>query len=210
MSGYSSQKSGIEKLSKKVEELRGKIGDRVNDRIYEFRNNKNLFSELCFCILTANYTAEGGIRIQNVVNDFSKFSGKEISEILKKMGHRFPNARAGYIELAKIRRKEVDNIGKIRNSLEKREWLVKNIKGIGYKEASHFLRNIGVMNVAIIDRHILNVLQEYNIINKPKILNKKKYFEIEEILRKIAEKTKTEIGELDLYLWYMKTGKILK
>ena len=91
-----------------------------------------------------------------------------------------------------------------------REWLVNNIKGIGYKEASHFLRNIGFDDYAIIDFHIIDILTRYKIIEKPKYLSKKKYLEIEEILRKIAKQTNLTLAELDLYLWYMETGKILK
>jgi len=38
------------------------------------------------------------------------------------------------------------------------EWLVKNLTGLGYKEAGHFLRNIGSGKIAILDRHILRNL----------------------------------------------------
>ena len=41
-------------------------------------------------------------------------------------------------------------------------------------------------------------------------MSKKKYLEIEGLLRKIAGKTGLTLGELDLYLWYLETGKILK
>ncbi|HOW37251.1 MAG TPA: N-glycosylase, partial [Candidatus Pacearchaeota archaeon] len=77
---------------------------------------------------------------------------------------------------------------------------------------SHFLRNIGYKNVAIIDFHIVDLLVRENLIEQPKSksLTPKKYLEIENILRKIAEKTKTSLGELDLYLWYKETGTVLK
>ena len=91
-----------------------------------------------------------------------------------------------------------------------RDWLVKNIKGLGYKEASHFLRNIGHENFAIIDFHIIDLLVRYNLVLRPKYLTLAKYFEIENLLRKIAKKSDLTLAELDLYLWYMETGKILK
>ncbi|GAJ17855.1 unnamed protein product, partial [marine sediment metagenome] len=34
------------------------------------------------------------------------------------------------------------------DEIKLREWVVKNFKGLGYKEASHFLRNIGYKNFA--------------------------------------------------------------
>ena len=43
-----------------------------------------------------------------------------------------------------------------------------------------------------------------------KTMTKNKYHEIEKVLEKIASKTNLTQGELDLYLWYLETGKILK
>ena len=96
------------------------------------------------------------------------------------------------------------------DEFEAREYLVKNVKGIGYKEASHFLRNTGAKNLAIIDRHILHILNSYKIIEMPKYLTPKRYMEIEEKERALARKLNMNLGELDMYLWYMKTGKVLK
>ena len=97
-----------------------------------------------------------------------------------------------------------------RNEQEIRKWLVKNIKGIGYKEASHFLRNIGFKNIGIIDFHIIDLLTRFRLIKKPKTLGKKKYLEIEKTLKELSEKLNIGLAKLDLYLWYIETGKILK
>ena len=67
-----------------------------------------------------------------------------------------------------------------------------------------------VIFYAIIDFHIIDLLVDYKIINKSKSLTKKNYLKIENILRGIANKTDLSLAELDLYLWYMETGKILK
>ncbi|MDX1799069.1 MAG: N-glycosylase, partial [Candidatus Lokiarchaeia archaeon] len=91
-----------------------------------------------------------------------------------------------------------------------REWIVKNVKGIGYKEASHFLRNIGYTEYAIVDFHIVDLLVKYNIIEKPKTMTKSKYLEIEKVLKSIGKELELNMAELDLYLWYLETGKILK
>ena len=126
---------------------------------------------------------------------------------LKKLGYRFPNKRAEYIVESRKCAKSLKNLKK---GPEAREWLVKNVKGLGYKEASHFLRNIGYTDVAIIDFHIVDLLADYRLIKKPKTMTKKNYLKIEKLLRKIAENVNLNLGELDLYLWYMETGKILK
>jgi N-glycosylase/DNA lyase len=195
-------------LIKKVNILKGsEISKLVKKRIKEFKSlgkksKKELFKELCFCILTANYSAAGGIRIQKEIGDgFLTLSEKQLAKKLKELGHRFPNARAKYIVEA---RKKLNEL-----KLD-RDWLVKNIKGIGMKEASHFLRNIGFDDFAIIDFHIIDILERNQLIKKPKTLTKKRYLEIEEVLRKLAERLNLTLAELDLYLWYLETGKIMK
>jgi N-glycosylase/DNA lyase len=80
---------------------------------------------------------------------------------------------------------------------------------LGYKEASHFLRNIGFKDIAIIDRHIINILYENGYI-KDKKINRKRYIKYENILRAIAEYCNMDLARLDLYLWYIETNKILK
>ena len=92
----------------------------------------------------------------------------------------------------------------------RREWFEKNVKGLGFKESSHFLRNIGYSDCAIIDFHIIDLLVHHKIIRKPRTLNKKTYLHIEKTLKKLATKLSLTLAELDFYLWYLETGKILK
>ena len=187
----------------------------VNQRIKEFKEPKSpekIFSELCFCILTANFNAERCVRIQEAIgNGFLSMKKKELAKKLKEMGHRFPNKRAEYIVEARGTFSELmDVLHSEKNGPEIREYLVKNIKGLGYKEASHFLRNIGFDDLAILDFHILDLLEKYGIIKKPRTLSRRKYLEIERKLKDIAEDLNISLAELDLYLWYMETGKVLK
>jgi len=193
------------------------VGDLVKQRMREFRemgkDEEKMFEELCFCLLTANYTAEGGIRIQETIGDsFCNLKQNELSARLKMLGYRFPKTRANYIvESRKLHQKLGETLKKYANGVEAREWLVENVKGFGYKESSHFLRNVGYDDVAIIDRHILRLLKDKELIPEiPKTLNKKRYFRIERLLSAIASKLEVSLGEMDLYLWCMKTGKVLK
>ena len=95
---------------------------------------------------------------------------------------------------------------------EAREWLVANIKGMGYKEASHFLRNIGLgENLAILDRHILKNLVLLGVINEaPASLSKRIYLEIEGKMAAFSQETKIPMGHLDLLLWYKEAGEVFK
>ncbi len=208
---------GKEELLSELERVRDSpVQELVERRLEEFRKagrggEQRWFSELCFCILTANYTAHGGMRIQRELgaDGFCRLPEKGLVAQLKGLGHRFYNTRGRFIVEARGKRVKKELEGKGQH--EMREWLVENVKGLGWKEASHFLRNLGFFDLAVIDRHILAVLHRYGYLERiPKALGKKKYLEIENILGGIAEKAGMSQGELDLYLWYMKTGKILK
>lgn len=99
------------------------------------------------------------------------------------------------------------------DDLERRDWLVreKGIKGLGYKEASHYLRNIGLKGYAILDKHVLRSMAELGLIDDPKPPNtRSKYLTYEQHLKKFADRIKIDFDELDLVLWSMKTGEILK
>jgi len=207
----------MENLLECIKELQGtNVRKIIDERINEFKkigkcSKEIIFNELCYCILTANYNAERSIKIQNNIGKgFLELPEKKLAEKLKRLGHRFPNARAKYIIEA---RKQVEALMKALSELrgdDLRKWLVNNVKGVGMKEASHFLRNIGFFDYAIIDFHIVDLLVKYGLINPPKTITKNKYLEIEKVLRIIGNKTNLTLGELDLCLWYLETGKVLK
>ena len=192
------------------------IKNLVNERIQNFKridknSNDDLFKEKCFCILTANFNAEKCIKIQEEIgDDFLKLTEKKLAKKLAELGYRYPNIRAKYISESTKYKDTLKDIINTCDGEKLRSWLVKNVKGLGYKESSHFLRNIGFDDFAIIDFHIVDILVRYNLIKKPNLLSKKKYLEIENVLRDIAKKTGLTLAELDLYLWYIETGKILK
>lgn len=210
----------FKELTKIIENLKkSEIKETIDKRMKEFeelgsKNSNEHFKELCFCFMTANFSAHGGIKIQNEVNDgFLHLSEEELAKKLTELGHRFPNARAKYVIGAREHKDSIkETLQNLENELKMREWIVENIKGIGMKESSHFLRNVGYKNLAIIDFHIIDLLAKHNLIEKPKnkSLTPKKYIEIENVLREISRLTNLNLGELDLYLWYEETGKILK
>jgi len=197
-------------VTKKVQNFKksekySEVKKRLKEFDFSMKEHREWFSELCFCLLTANATAEGGIKVQNALGKrFHLLSEKELSRELKNLRYRFPNKRAHYICVAQKCFKIKDMI-KNMPSKEAREFLVENVKGMGMKEASHFLRNTGRTDVAIIDRHILRSMGK-----EVKSISRKEYENAEKILENVARKTKTTLAELDLILWAMQTGKVLK
>ncbi len=180
-------------------------------------NDERLFEELVFCILTANGSAKSGMKAVDSVRDVLMTGTKEqIQEALKKSGVRFHN-RAEYIveNREKLKQKYNFDFKKIieahKNPKGLREFFVNEVKGFGYKEASHFLRNIGVFGLAILDKHILKTLNEFSVIEEmPKTLSRNKYLEIEQKYMNFSKKLNINPYELDLLFWSMKNGEIMK
>ena len=205
-----------------IRDLRKVMSDRevaetVRERLGSFsevgkKPPGQLFQELAFCILAANYTARGSMRIVEELGErLLTLDREKLAEELRRLGHRFPEARAEYLVEARENLPRIMRaLREVRDEHRLRAWLAENVKGLGYKEASHFLRNIGFRDLAIIDFHILRILERYGVIEPVKTLTKKRYLEIESILRRIASRLGVSLAELDLYLWYMDAGEILK
>ncbi|MBM3232329.1 N-glycosylase/DNA lyase [Candidatus Pacearchaeota archaeon] len=207
----------MNELIERVRQLeKTEINDLITRRLSEFESFKNKsedewFSELCFCILTANAKQKTGAAIQEQIqaHGFKTLSQETLANLIKVNKHRFHNNKAKYI----VKAREFANIKSIvsnKTELEARDFLVENISGLGMKEASHFLRNTGGQNLAILDRHILALLAEYKIIDKPKKLNEQVYRNIETKFTELASTLRMSLAKLDLFLWYMKTGEVLK
>ena len=205
-------------IIKEIKKLKqSKVRNIVNKRLKEFETihkkpSKEWFSEMCYCILTANSKAITALNIQRELGakGFCGYCQRRLSSTIKRNKHRFHNNKAKYITQARCHTDIKTKIKKMQEP-EAREWIAKNIKGLGYKEASHFMRNVGYKNLAILDRHILNVMHNHKLLKqKPKTLSKKNYLEIESQFLNLAKKLNMSAAELDLYMWYMKTGKVLK
>ncbi len=195
----------------------------IKKRLLEFREmwkepDERIFAELCFCICTPQSRARvcsNAIERMKRIGILFRGDEEDIRRYL--IGVRFPRNKARYIVNARnflTRRGDVVLKGKIgfADPIRVRDWLVKNIKGVGYKEASHFLRNIGLgEKLAILDRHILKNLLRYGIIKDiPKTLTPKKYLEIEKKMRRFSKRMDIPLAELDLLLWSEETGEIFK
>ena len=180
---------------------------------------KEVFAEMAFCILTPQSKAKNAWQaISNLVENGLLYEGEpeEIVDFLNIV--RFKNNKSRYlVELRELMTKDgklqpKKILSEIGDTFEKRKWILKNIKGMGLKEANHVLRNLGFgENIAILDRHVLRNLKALNIIDEiPKTVTEKKYYEIEEKMREYSEFSKIKMDELDLVLWYKEAGEIFK
>ena len=180
---------------------------------------KEIFAEMAFCILTPQSKAKNAWQaITTLVENNLLYEGsaEEIVEYLNIV--RFKNNKSRYlVEFRDLMTKDeklqpkkiLESKG---NTFEKRKWILKNVKGMGLKEANHVLRNLGFgEEIAILDRHILRNLQRLNVIEEiPKTLTEKKYYEIEKAMKKYSEYSGIKMDELDLVLWYKEAGEVFK
>jgi N-glycosylase/DNA lyase len=197
----------------------------IGARLAEFRDiwktgtDARLWEELVYCIFTAGASARMGLRsIEAVRSLLQDGTHDELTQALTGV-HRYPRARPGYIVVTRDYLQEVCGM-RLRERLEsfddpiaRRDWLAREprVKGLGYKEASHFLRNIGLSGYAILDKHILRSLAELGMIESPQPpTTRARYLETEERLRRFARDLRIDFDELDLVLWSMKTGEVLK
>ena len=209
------------KLKQSYFDIRDEIKRRLNGfkKLWQTGGDDEIFAELVFCMLTPQSKAKVCWRaVENLIRKGLLIKGSESQIAHELVGVRFNRKKAEYIVEAR-KQFMVDGrlsikarIAQLDNPFDAREWLVHNIRGIGYKEASHFLRNIGRgEELAILDRHILRSLKALDVIEEiPRTLSKSKYLKIEAKMRGFAEKIDIPMGELDLLLWYMGTGEIFK
>ena len=205
---------------KYVQKLRDEFEKRKNKiraRLAEFAevSSEEYFYELAYCLLTPQSSAVNAEKAITALKTENYLDTEvDAASILYKKQHyiRFHNTKGKHLRELKTRFDDVrQHLCSGSTGAVLREWLVKNVKGLGWKEASHFLRNIGHRDLAILDRHILKNLKKHNVIRAvPKSLTAKRYFTIERKFMQFAAEVRVSMDELDLLFWSNETGEVLK
>jgi N-glycosylase/DNA lyase len=211
----------IEEIRALYQEKRREICLRLEEfkGIWDKCTREELFAELVYCIITP--MARGSMccaAVDTMVRTGILFTGTRDQIKARLIGARFIHKKSAYIVEAREKFLRDGSLplksilGTIDEDQEAREWLVDNVKGIGYKEASHFLRNTGfTQDLAILDRHIVRNLHSLGVIEEaPETLSRRRYLDIEKRMREFSGSVQIPMGHLDLLLWYKETGEILK
>lgn len=211
----------VEELKQIHKEKRPEILVRLSEfeEVGRSASDEKLFEELSFCIYTAGASARMGLRSVERVRPVLLNGSMEDLQRALRHAHRWPEARGAYVYQTREYLRDVCGL-KMRELLAgfeteeaRRDFFAANreVRGLGYKEGSHFLRNIGYRGYAILDKHILARLTEFDVIEGPKPPStKKRYVILEEKMKQFAESVEIDFDELDLLLWYTKAGEILK
>ena len=198
----------VEELASIYLPIKPQIESRLQDfsRIWKQASEEELFRELVFCLLTPQSKARTCWRAVERLERKCMIKEAGPEEITRELvGVRFNLRKGDYICLARSRFSSCslrDTLAGFSDAFAAREWLVANIKGLGYKEASHFLRNIGLGgDLAILDRHILKNLALLGVIDEvPASPSKKLYLEIEKKMIDFSREAKIPMPHLDLQL----------
>ncbi|MBN2543524.1 N-glycosylase/DNA lyase [bacterium] len=212
-------------LLPEIKRIYNTISDKIITRLQDFRNtwqqgtDESIFLELVFCLLTPQSKANCcWDAVECMLDKDLLYTARpeRLSDELNRVRFKHTKAR----RIVEVRNKFLtknkfsvkQRLSEFDDPIKMRKWLVDNIKGLGYKEASHFLRNIGFgEKLAILDRHILRNLVSFGVINEiPKSLSPSKYLEIEEKMKRFAEEINIPLAHLDILLWYKETGYIFK
>jgi N-glycosylase/DNA lyase len=197
----------------------------IHARLAEFSQVPagDYFYELAYCLLTPQSSA---VHAGKVVLALQKISfrerGGDPTALLRQKDQyiRFHNTKARrllairdlypLVEKELLHSRDTPDFAR-RDASRLREWLVTNVKGLGWKEASHFLRNIGYRDLAILDRHILKNLRRHGVLRSlPQSLTAKRYLAIEQAFALFSATIGITMDELDLLFWSRETGEIRK
>jgi len=162
------------------------------------KSKEQIFYDMCFCLMTPQTTYKSNcIAISNIISSgfyCNTLSLKQVDSLI--WTTRFHKVKANRLLLAKSQFNQIyDLIRSERPWVEVREWLCKNVNGFGMKTSSHFLRNLGAIELAIIDTHII----KYMLWDPPK--NSKDYLEKEKEFALESHKRKMTPAELDSFIW---------
>jgi N-glycosylase/DNA lyase len=212
-------------LEDEIRAILTSVQDEIQSRLREFDSvmktgdEESIFAELVFCILTPQSKAKSAwAAVKRLLDKGLLLTGTEDQVLRELTGVRFKYKKAGYVIEARSRFlidgkiSIKSRISRFSDVYDAREWLVRNVKGIGYKEASHFLRNIGHgADLAILDRHILKNMRSLGVIEEvPDSLSRQRYLEIEEGMKELSDRVGIFMSHLDLVLWYKETGEVFK
>lgn len=186
------------------------------DCAYNIRANKDqVRGTMVSCLLSSGWNYEKALKASNLfVQEFPSSqtppSEKELEKFLSsaRIRHRFPVSKAKQLHSSIVRLNSFpsDFLFEATNQKEERivrEVVQKRFSGLGYKQTSMFLRNIGAAtSLAVIDAHIIWYL-EVALGVKSGNITKKRYIELEDIVRDLSDRFEIEMNYFDIILWVL-------
>ncbi len=193
----------------KEAQIRARLADFKKPRTEQF-----LWEELIYCLFAANSSgkmAETAVRLLGPIHKTATLEELQAA-VHKKV--RFYNVRSRFFFvnrefIATNHGTFLTFVGSFDDVYTLRNVLADEFLGMQFKEASHYLRNIGFSGLCIIDKHVLFLMKEFGVLRSTKPpKNKKEYFRIEKKVLDFAKSQNYDVDVLDLALWSYRSGHI--
>jgi thermostable 8-oxoguanine DNA glycosylase len=180
--------------------------EKIVERFKKPKEKIDIFYNLCFCILVpqTRFSTVSTVIQKLKDNGFysSQISREKLLELISSI--RFKNRKVDY--LLKMKNEYDLFYSKLNevllqtdsDSRAKRKFVIGRIKGMGLKASSHFLRNLGLDDLAIVDTHILQ-----HLCVKDKKFD---YFNIEDEIRFRAASLNVSVAVYDALIWKQRSG----
>jgi N-glycosylase/DNA lyase len=205
------------------------IERRIDQRRVPLLDERMLWAEMSCCILSSQVPYRTALAAARLLDNdgvlynrlmlrhevlesrLKKLLGSPIDVDGKQQRYRFPVSRAVQIAGAwNAVRRERGTLSQVLSDAREqpdlmREWLVCNVPGLGPKQASMFLRNVGVSyDIAVIDRHVLRYMSITGICNEStpaRLMSLRTYRDLEVLLRDRAQELGYALGIVDWAIW---------
>jgi N-glycosylase/DNA lyase len=208
------------------------LEEEVTTRTWSQMSEQELVHELLLCILGSGVRYEIAVAYSMEITSSKCLSKnnitnpenieRKISSILNKpvdnywggkpySRYRYPNTRASYISSSYCN--IINNFGSFKkflssgySSSELRRRIVKTCPGIGPKQASHFLKNVGYSDdLAILDRHIVKYMEIANItsVSTYQLGKLDKYEDVELQYINAVKSFKYPVAIVDQAMWFI-------
>jgi N-glycosylase/DNA lyase len=181
------------------------------------RRPKEIWRQKVFCVLSSQFNAHKAADIADKILQSVPFFDYALpifamEEACYKflssehVGYRFPKVRARQISLcwfpfSQIKDEYQEFIRSCGSEESARDIIIETFPGIGLKQASMFLRNIGACrNLSVIDVHVLFYLRVCHGWNVDQ-LTPRLYLQAEEILRNDASRYDLDLNSFDVIVW---------
>ena len=193
-------------------------------------SEEDLWRELITCILGSQVPNWMGVAAarqldeQGLVVPCGNFDVERIASALRApiesphgpRRYRFPNSKARHIVAA--HRAVCQQYGDLRSLVsdsspdECRRRLVESVPGVGLKQASLFLRNVGISSgFAILDTHVVRYMREVGLVGiLPRSITPEMYYVLESVLSRYADQLGRPVGHVDRAIWaVMSTSTVM-
>jgi N-glycosylase/DNA lyase len=187
-------------------------------------DESDLWQELCSCILSSQVPYELAVQYGRAIAQSEilsrRPSGDDMATALEVVLrtpvslvsgprlYRFPASKAA--QIAKTYRTVLATSGSLHSLLlafnspqEGRAWFALNACGLGPKQASMFLRNVGLSyDLAVLDRHVLSYMRTQRLITRDAtVAHLEPYARVERKLIRHARDLGQLVGHLDWAIW---------